>query len=144
MLNYYNNTVVPVITSIVKSMQCKFISKTARTRHHTIMYFRDPFKSTPVNQIAELTDKFTRNEVASSNEMRSVLGWRPVDDPRANELRNKNLNAEAGYQPMFTPGTEDNSVSIDTSGSQGGIGNLRLSELRNVVQQQQQRRNISK
>lgn len=144
MLNYYNNTVVPVITSIVKSMQCKFISKTARTRHHTIMYFRDPFKSTPVNQIAELTDKFTRNEVASSNEMRSVLGWRPVDDPRANELRNKNLNAEAGYQPMFTPGAEGNSVSIDASGSQGGIGNLKLSELRNVVQQQQQRRNTSK
>ena len=83
MLNYYNNTVVPVATALVKSMQCKFISKTARTRHHTIMYFRDPFKNTPVDKIAEMTDKFTRNEVASSNEMRSVLGWKPVDDPRA-------------------------------------------------------------
>lgn len=141
MLNYYNNTVVPVITAIVKSMQCKFISKTARTRHHTIMYFRDPFKSTPVNQIAELTDKFTRNEVASSNEMRSVLGWRPVDDPRANELRNKNLNAESGYQPMFTPGTESSEEGINNVGS---INQLKLSELRNVVQQQQQRRNTSK
>ena len=102
MLNYYNNTVVPVINALVKSMQCKFISKTARTRHHSIMYFKDPFKNTPVDKIAEMTDKFTRNEVASSNEMRSVIGWKPVDDPRADELRNKNLNAEAGYNPMYT------------------------------------------
>ena len=136
MLNYYNNTVVPVITAIVKSMQCKFISKTARTRHHTITYFRDPFKSTPINQIADLTDKFTRNEVASSNEMRSVLGWRPVDDPRANELRNKNLNAEAGYQPMYTPGTESGEEGMGGPGLPGDVGQLRLSELRNMVQQQ--------
>lgn len=107
LLNYHNNTVVPVITAIVKSMQCKFISKTARTRHHSIMYFRDPFKNTPVDKIAEMTDKFTRNEVASSNEMRSVLGWKPVDDERANELRNKNLNAEAGYEPIMTDGGEE-------------------------------------
>ena len=135
MLNYYNNTVVPVITAIVKSMQCKFISKTARTRHHSIMYFRDPFKSTPVNQIAELADKFTRNEIASSNEMRSVIGWRPVDDPRADELRNKNLNAEAGYQPMLA-GAGSNEEGGNGAGFPGDVSKLKLSELRNMVQQQ--------
>ena len=134
MLNYYNNTVVPVITAIVKSMQCKFISKNARTRHHSIMYFKDPFKSTPVDKIAELTDKFTRNEVASSNEMRSVIGWRPVDDPRADELRNKNLNAEAGYNPMMaqqSTGEEGNMAG----GLPGDIGKLTISELKKLVQQ---------
>lgn len=131
MLNYYNNTVVPVITAIVKSMQCKFISKTARTRHHSIMYFRDPFKNTPVDKIAELTDKFTRNEVASSNEMRSVIGWKPVDDPRADELRNKNLNAESGAEPMYTD---------ESLGGRNGpiipedIGKMKLSELKRYTQ----------
>lgn len=136
MLNYYNNTVVPVITAIVKSMQCKFLSKTARTRHHSIMYFKDPFKSTPVDKIAELTDKFTRNEVASSNEMRSVIGWRPVDDPRADELRNKNLNAEAGMgmNPMMTQESTEEGGNI-AGGLPGDIGKLKLSELRKLVQQ---------
>ena len=134
MLNYFNNTVVPVITAIVKSMQCKFISKNARTRHHSIMYFKDPFKNTPVDKIAELTDKFTRNEVASSNEMRSVIGWRPVDDPRADELRNKNLNAEAGYNPIMSNGAEGNEEGGFTGGIPGNIGKMRLSELRNLVQ----------
>lgn len=125
MLNYYNNTVVPVINALVKSMQCKFISKTARTRHHSIMYFRDPFKNTPVNQIADMTDKFTRNEVASSNEMRSVIGWKPVDDPRADELRNKNLNAEAGYKPMYTDGNNEEGGNLPNE----EIGKMKLSEL---------------
>ena len=107
MLNYYNNTIVPVVSAIVNSMKWKFLTKTARTRHHSIMYFRDPFKNTPISQIAEMTDKFTRNE------MRAVLGWKPVDDPRADELRNKNLNQEAGAQPMFT---EDEESAIDEYG----------------------------
>ena len=134
MLNYYNNTVVPVVTAIVKSMQCKFISKNARTRHHSIMYFKDPFKSTPVDKIAELADKFTRNEIASSNEMRSTIGWRPVDDPRADELRNKNLNAEAGYTPMMTQGSAEEGDNM-AGGLPGDIGKLKLSELRKMVQQ---------
>ena len=133
MLNYYNNTVVPVITAIVKSMQCKFLSKTARTRHHSIMYFKDPFKNTPVDKIAELADKFTRNEIASSNEMRSTIGWRPVDDPRADELRNKNLNAEAGYDPMYTQSAEGDETSA--GGLPGDIGKLKLSQLRQLVNQ---------
>lgn len=134
MLNYYNNTVVPVITAIVKSMQCKFISKNARTRHHSIMYFKDPFKSTPVDKIAELADKFTRNEIASSNEMRSTIGWRPVDDPRADELRNKNLNAEAGYNPMMTDQSTEEGDNM-AGGLPGNIGKMKLSELRKLVQQ---------
>lgn len=131
MLNYYNNTVVPVITAIVKSMQCKFISKNARTRHHAIMYFKDPFKNTPVDKIAELADKFTRNEIASSNEMRSTIGWRPVNDPRADELRNKNINAEAGYQPIYTHEGEENNNLLNSS--PGNINKLKISELRKKV-----------
>jgi hypothetical protein len=71
------------------------------------MYFKDPFKNTPVDKIAEMTDKFTRNEVASSNEMRSVIGWKPVDDPRADELRNKNLNQQADSMGMTPMSTEE-------------------------------------
>lgn len=103
MLNYHNNTVVPVACSITDNFKWKFLTKTARTRHHSVMYFRDPFKNMPVNAIAESADKFTRNEIASSNEMRSVIGWKPVDDPRADELRNKNLNESNGLnRPVST------------------------------------------
>ena len=130
MLNYYNNTIVPVISSIVNSMRWKFLTKTARTRHHSIMYFRDPFKNTPISQIAEMTDKFTRNEVASSNEMRSVIGWKPVDDPRADELRNKNLNAEAGYQPMYTGEGEGGGLTESLLEGED-LGKMKLSELVN-------------
>lgn len=103
MLNYHNNSVVPVACSITDNFKWKFLTKTARTRHHSVMYFRDPFKNMPVNAIAESADKFTRNEIASSNEMRSVIGWKPVDDPRADELRNKNLNESNGLnRPVST------------------------------------------
>lgn len=133
MLNYYNNTVVPVVNAIVQSMKWKFLTKTARTRHHSIKYFRDPFKNTPVDKIAEMCDKFTRNEVASSNEMRSVIGWKPVDDPRADELRNKNLNAEAGSEPMMA-GEQPYTDKINEEGgnlaNEGkGVGEMKLSEL---------------
>lgn len=133
MLNYHNNTVVPVVNAIVQSMKWKFLTKTARTRHHSIKYFRDPFKNTPVDKIAEMCDKFTRNEVASSNEMRSVIGWKPVDDPRADELRNKNLNAEAGMEPMYTgeqPYTDEINEEGGNLANEGkGVGEMKLSEL---------------
>lgn len=132
MLNYHNNTVAPVVNAIVQSMRWKFLTKTARTRHHSIKYFRDPFKNTPVDKIAELTDKFTRNEVASSNEMRSVIGWKPVDDPRADELRNKNLNSEAGVEPMYTDEiNEEGGSGSDILGDRD-IGKMKLSELSNI------------
>ena len=129
MLNYHNNTVAPVVNAIVQSMRWKFLTKTARTRHHSIKYFRDPFKNTPVDKIAELTDKFTRNEVASSNEMRSVIGWKPVEDPRADELRNKNLNAEAGYEPMYTDEINEEGGSLLDDPN---VGKMKLSELSNI------------
>ena len=145
MLNYYNNTIVPVVSAITQSMKWKFLTKTARTRHHSIKYFRDPFKNTPINNIAELADKFTRNEIASSNEMRSVIGWKPVDDPRADELRNKNLNAQEGQLPMYTDENQplDETASeeqlYNENNEEGGSGvdeevvyKMKLSELLNI------------
>ena len=134
MLNYHNNTVAPVINAIVQAMRWKFLSKTARTRHHSIKYFKDPFKNTPVDKIAEMCDKFTRNEIASSNEMRSVIGWKPVDDPRADELRNKNLNAQDGQVPVYTDESEMMPVENNEEGGSsdaGEIGTMKLSELLN-------------
>jgi hypothetical protein len=105
MLNYFNGTIEPCLEAIVDNMVRKFLTKTARTQHQSITYFRDPFKLVPVNQIADIADKFTRNEILSSNELRAIVGYRPVDDPRANELRNKNLNQsnqELGMEPVTT------------------------------------------
>lgn len=92
LLNYYDRTINPIITAIAEEMQRKWISKTARTQGQAIRFFRDPFKLIPVSQLAEMADKFTRNEIMTSNEVRSVIGLKPSDDPRANELRNSNLN----------------------------------------------------
>lgn len=92
MLNYYNRTIEPIISAIVDEMKRKFLSKTARSQNKSIKFFRDPFKLVPVADLAEIADKFTRNEIATSNEMRQVIGWKPSDDPKADELRNSNLN----------------------------------------------------
>lgn len=92
MLNYTNRTIEPILSAIVDEMKRKFLSKTARSQNQSIMFFQDPFKLVPVSQIAEIADKFTRNEIMSSNEIRQIIGMKPSDDPRADELRNKNLN----------------------------------------------------
>lgn len=92
MRNYYNNTIDPILSAITEEMIRKFLTKTARTQGQSIKYFRDPFKLVPVSQLADIADKFTRNEIASSNELRAEIGWKPSKDPRADELRNKNLN----------------------------------------------------
>ena len=92
MLNYYNRTIEPIISAIVDEMKRKFLTKTARTRGQSIVYFRNPFKLVPVAELAEISDKLTRNEIASSNEIRQIIGWKPSDEPGADELRNKNLN----------------------------------------------------
>lgn len=96
MLNYYNRTIEPIISAIVDDMKRKFLTKTARTQGQSIMFFRDPFKLVPVVSIAEIADKFTRNEIVSSNEIRQVIGMKPSTDPKADELRNKNLNQAEG------------------------------------------------
>ena len=96
MINYYNRTIEPIVAAIVDEMKRKFLTKTARTQGQTIKYFRDPFKLVPVSEIAEIADKFTRNEIASSNEIRQVIGWIPSNDPKADELRNSNISEPAG------------------------------------------------
>ena len=101
MLNYYNRTVEPILRSIAESMRTTFLSKTARTQLQSIEYYRDPFQLVPVSAIAEIADKFTRNEVLSSNEVRGLIGFKPVKDPAADELRNKNLPIQE--EPTGTP-----------------------------------------
>lgn len=91
MLNYYNRTIEPIVSAIVNERKRKFLSKTARTRGESIMYFRDPFKLTPVTNLADIADKLTRNAILSSNEFRAIIGYKPVDEPIADELSNKNM-----------------------------------------------------
>lgn len=92
MLNYYTRTIEPIIAAIADEMKRKFLSKTARSQHQSIMFFRDPFKLVPVNDIAEIADKFTRNEIMTSNELRQIVGMKPSNDPKADQLINSNLN----------------------------------------------------
>lgn len=105
MLNYYNRTIEPIVSAIADERKRKFLSKTARTQGQSIMFFRDPFKLVPVNDLAEIADKLTRNEIATSNEMRQVIGWKPSDDPKADELRNSNISQAK----------QDGGVSVDSS-----------------------------
>lgn len=100
-LNYQNRTIEPILTSIVQEFRRKFLSKTARSQGQSIMYFSDPFKLVPVQKLSEIADKLTRNEVLSSNELRAIIGYKPVDDPRAEELRNKNLNMDRNQLETF-------------------------------------------
>lgn len=90
-LNYHNRTIEPVLSSITQAMKRTFLSKTARTRGHSIEFYRDPFKLVGINEMAEIADKFTRNEIMSSNDIRAVMGLMPSNAPGADELRNKNL-----------------------------------------------------
>jgi hypothetical protein len=107
MLNYYNRTIEPMISAITLEMRRKFLTKTARTQGQTIMFFNNPFKLTPVSKLADIADKFTRNEILSSNELRGIIGYKPVDDPRADELRNKNLNQSVDQMAPVTVGDEE-------------------------------------
>lgn len=113
MLNYNNRTIEPIISAIVDEMKRKFLTKTARSQSQSISFFRDPFKLVPVNDIAEIADKFTRNEIMTSNEIRQVIGMKPSDDPRADELRNKNLSAPNESEPEINPPVEDENVETE-------------------------------
>lgn len=102
MLNYYSRTIEPIVSAIVDEMKRKFLTKTARTQRQSICYFRDVFKLVPVNNMAEIADKFTRNEILTSNEIRQIIGMKPSDDPKADKLLNSNLNHDEnvlGQQP---------------------------------------------
>lgn len=106
MLNYYNRTIEPILSTISNEFIRKFLTKTARTQKQSIVFFRDPFRLVPVNDLAEIADKFTRNEILSSNEFRGIIGFKPVDDPRADELRNKNISGSMEDSLMGPPSTE--------------------------------------
>lgn len=117
MLNYTNTTVVPIVSAIVNEMKRKFLSKTARAQLQSISYFRDPFKLAPINSIAETADKLTRNEIMSKNEFRQVLGMKPSNDPKADQLINSNINQSA---PTQKPVEEPTQESIKEGESQNG------------------------
>ena len=114
MLNYYTRTIEPIIAALADEMKRKFLSKTARSQRQSIMFFRDPFKLVPVNDIAEIADKFTRNEIMTSNELRQIVGMKPSDDPKADKLINSNLNQpEEDAEKMASEGTEPGGVAND-------------------------------
>ena len=111
MQNYYTRTIEPILSAIVDEMKRKFLTKTARSQKQSILFFRDPFKLVPVGEIAEISDKMTRNEIMTSNEIRQKIGMKPSTDPKADELRNSNLSAPAENAPKSQPTTtpkEDN------------------------------------
>lgn len=109
MLNYYSRTIEPILAAIVDEMKRKFLSKTARTQLQTIMFFRDPFKLVPINNIADIADKFTRNEILTSNELRQIIGFKPSEDPKADQLLNSNLNHSP--EELSTEETETEQVN---------------------------------
>ncbi len=124
MLNYNSRTIEPIVSAITDEMTRKFLTKTARSESQTIMFFRDPFRLVPVNNIAEIADKFTRNEILTSNEIRGVIGFKPSDDPKADKLINSNLNQPDGEQTDQPIENETGESNPETS-----IGNMPISML---------------
>ena len=116
MLNYYSRVVEPIAAAIKDALNWKFFSKTARSQHNKIEYFRDPFKLVPVNDIAEIADKFTRNEILTSNEIRQVVGFKPAKDPKADTLNNSNINKPE--EPMDGQAKIQNEGEWDTNEEQ--------------------------
>ena len=106
MTNYYTRVIEPIVSALIDEMRRKFLTKTARSQGHDLLFYRDPFKLVPVDQLAEIADKFTRNEIMSPNEIRQIVGYKPVKDPKADELRNRNLNE--------TPEQENASIGTDS------------------------------
>ena len=128
MLNYMNRTIKPLALCLVDEMKRKFLTSTARSQKQTIMYFSDPFALVPVDQLAELADKFTRNEIISPNEFRQKIGLKPAQDPAADELRNRNINAGEGEQFANTGEDQEQQVA-NTNGN--SVGDLPISNLIN-------------
>lgn len=124
MLNYQNRCIEPFVSAIVDEMKRKFLTKTARTKGHTIIAFRDPFKLVPINNIAEIADKFTRNEILSSNEIRQIIGMKPSSDPKADRLINSNITqsdqtlADVYNQPLDESGGQQIIVEGDSTNEQ--------------------------
>ena len=120
MLNYYNRTIEPILSAIADEMKRKFLTPTARSQKQTIAYFRDPFKLVPVNDIAEIADKFTRNEIMTSNEIRQVIGMKPSSDPNADVLRNKNLSDSSDARQLIPTSAGADETNNDEETGQNG------------------------
>ena len=138
MLNYNNRTIEPIVSAFVDAMKRSFLSKTARSQGQTIMAFRDPFKLVPINNIAEIADKFTRNEILTSNEIRQIIGFKPSDDPKADQLVNSNISQPTEQGQMandpnanFGNGNENQDMQYDDQDV--GIGSMPISDLMNTT-----------
>lgn len=132
MLNYNNRTIEPIASAIVDAMKRSFLSKTARTQGQTIMFFRDPFKLVPINNIADIADKFATNEILSSNEIRQIIGMKPADDPKADELRNSHLNHPEDQMPMEEIPPEEGTTEpgVEPPAEEVPIGDIPISEFK--------------
>jgi hypothetical protein len=113
-LLYYNRTIKPILEAVVQEMRRKFLTKTARTQKQSIMYFRDPFRYVPVKDLAEIADKFARNEIFTSNEIRQFMGVKPAPDKRADQLRNSNM-------PESELGLDSTAPEVEGGGGGGGL-----------------------
>lgn len=133
MLNYQNRTLTPILTAITEEMTRKFLTKTARTQGQRIKFMQSPFRLVPVSQIADIADKFTRSEILSSNELRAIVGFKPVDDPKADELRNSNLNESADAP---APASTNPDVENERTEGQTENGNLPPEVLEFIKQNQ--------
>lgn len=123
MTNYYSRTIEPIVSAIVDEFKRKFLTKTARSQNQSIVFFRDPFKLVPIGTVADMADKFTRNEIMSSNEFRQVIGLKPSKDPAADELRNKNINQTPGQEEAMAAGKEAVKSELDETNEEGGQEN---------------------
>ena len=121
MLNYQNRTIAVILSRITESMKCKFLTKTARTQRQSIEFFQDPFKLVPIQNLADIADKFTRNEIMSSNEIRQIVGMKPNKDPEADELRNKNISQPVERQNQPSDSNEQEAESQRSSRSNTNI-----------------------
>ena len=130
MLNYNNRIIEPIVSAIIDSMKRSWISKTARSQGQTIMAFSEPFKLVPVNNIAEIADKFTRNEILTSNEIRQIIGFKPSDDPKADKLINSNINQSKEVALTDNRQTDD-AIHNSLAGSLERLLNTPISELMN-------------
>lgn len=130
MLNYYNRTIEPILSAIALEFKRKFLTKTARTQGQSIEFYRDPFRLVPVNDMAEIADKFTRNEIMTSNEIRQVIGMKPSDDPKADELNNSNLYREDNGMPTDGTTPMDGAPSEELQ-EEEDPGSIPISEIMN-------------
>lgn len=130
MLNYNNRTIEPIVSAIVDAMKRSFLTKTARTQGQTIMAFRDPFRLVPVNDIAEIADKFTRNEILTSNEIRQIIGFKPSNDPKADQLINSNISqAKQDVQGQVSNRSSEDVTDLEPPGEEESLASMPISEL---------------